>query len=109
MPSETADHIWVPCRTVGYPKPFIQWVLVSDGDIKATLNTSSPKFHGKVKCLANIGEIVIASYKVYENGSLRIGDPYCEAQAEYENLTCIATSILGQDTKSHEFSLGKCK
>jgi hypothetical protein len=107
LPSRIGDvmvHVWVPCQTEGYPKPFIQWIL----NTSVTLNATSPKFES-LGCVIHFGKTHILSYKVYENDSLLIVNPVCEKQIEYTNLTCVATSILGRDTKSHEFSVGKCK
>ena len=98
-----------PCETIGYPRPFIQWIF--DGNVR--LNVTSPALPGII-CWTFIPERsslkkVQSSYKVYENGSLIFYNPYCGADREYENFTCVATSFLGRDTKSHAFLIRESK
>jgi hypothetical protein len=104
LPLQNVPYVRVPCKTEGYPRPFIQWTL----DNKVTLNASTPKIDG-LTCLISLGKTLLSTYKVYENGSLRINNPYCVELAKYKSFTCVATSFLGRDTKSHKFSTGKCK
>ncbi len=97
-----------PCETIGYPRPFIQWIL--DGNV--TLNVTSP-VHPGIICWTFTAETssltkVQSSYKVYENGSLVIYNPHCRANREYEKFTCVATSFLGRDTKTHAFCEDTC-
>ena len=94
--------VLVPCEAEGYPRPFIQWMF----DNKITLNSSVPKMDG-LKCQISLGKTLLSTYKVYENGTLYINNPYCVEIAKYRSLSCEASSFLGRDTKSHKFSVGK--
>ena len=106
IPLEHAYHLIMPCQTIGYPKPFIQWVL----DDNVILNAKSPELRGK-NCLIELfpPKYLQSSYKVYDNGSLFFNNPYCKDHGEYKNFTCIATSFLGRDTKSHMVTIGNSK
>jgi hypothetical protein len=103
IPAEQVDHVWIPCQTIGYPRPFIKWMFD-----KVTINATSRKLDGS-PCLTGQLGIVVSSYKVYENGSLLIDNPYCKGHVPYDNFTCVALSFLGVDTQSHAFSIGACK
>jgi hypothetical protein len=94
----------IPCQTLGYPRPFIEWVFEN-----VRINATSRKLDGIECVIIKNFEKVLSSYKVYENGSLLIYNPYCVEQVPYENFTCVASSFLGVDTQSHAFSVGKCK
>jgi hypothetical protein len=102
IPSGLVDYVWIPCQTLGYPRPLIEWVFEN-----VRINARSPKLDGE-ECFTSVG-LLLSSYKVYENGSLLIDNPYCAEQVPHENFTCVASSFLGVDTQSHAFSIGKCK
>ena len=99
-------RFWFDCETTGYPRPFIEWVF---GEV--TLNVTSGEFND-VKIIVSLNPLkeITCSYEVYENGSLLIRNPYLMNHLEYNNFTCVASSALGEDAKSHSIAIeaGKC-
>lgn len=96
---------WFDCKTIGYPRPFIEWVF---GPI--TLNATSGEHKGAIKISLETSNQISTSYKVFGNGSLLIRNPYLEYGFQYDSFTCVASSVLGEDRKSHSFAIGvrKC-
>ena len=96
---------WFDCETTGYPKPFIEWVF---GNV--TLNATSGEFIGvEVLKSPNPLNAITSTYQVFDNGSLLIRNPYFKEHFQYDNFTCVASSVLGVDRKSHSFAIGTCK
>ena len=96
---------WFDCETIGYPKPFIEWVF---GNV--TLNATSGKFVDAIVIVSlDPFNSITSSYQVFENGSLLIRNPYLVNHFKYDNFTCVASSVLGVDRKSHSFAIGTCK
>ena len=102
IPEIHVDHVRIPCQTIGYPRPFVNWIF---GTI--TLNVISGVLRG-VKILDESG-IVESSFEVFENGTLLINNPLYGEHVPYDNFTCIASSFLGEDKVLHKFSVGACK
>ena len=98
---------WFDCETTGYPRPFIEWVFG-----KKTLNATSGEIIGVMELISlhPTVNIITSSYEVFKNGSLLIRNPYLVNHFQYDIFTCVASSILGEDRKSHSFAIepGKC-
>ena len=98
---------WFDCETTGYPRPFIEWVFG-----KVTLDATSGELIGVTEFISSYPTVntITSSYEVFENGSLLIRNPYFVRLILYDNFTCVASSVLGADRKSHSFAIepGKC-
>ena len=101
------DHIWIPCQVLGYPQPSVQWVFGLE-----KLTASRPRVRDvKLFTIDREGNNIFieSSYEMFANGSLLIDNPYEPENIVYDNFTCVASSFLGKDTKTHQFSFVKCK
>ena len=98
VPSLDKDHrIMISCRTIGYPKPFINWVF---DDMK--LNSTRGPLVGR----DDLQGFIIYTYQVFENGSLLIFHPKFIENIEHSNFTCVASSFVGEDRQSHFLFVG---
>ncbi|XP_028404351.1 uncharacterized protein LOC114526994 [Dendronephthya gigantea] len=89
-----------PCKTIGYPRPFINWVF---GEV--TLNFTSGGISGPTTLIHNFNKVT-TFFRVFKNGTLRINNANYENSVPYNNFTCVASSFIGVDRVSHVFLIG---
>lgn len=106
LPERSHRRYWFDCKIIGYPRPLIEWVFG-----KVTLKVTSGEFIG-VTIIISLEpfNLITSSYEVFENRSLLIRNPYLVQHVQYDSFTCVASSVLGVDRKSHSFAIGRaCK